>query len=68
MRRQRRRRTWRDYEAIKNNWNPEKFGLNPDGTPRQSYAPVMPQNPYASRYEEPVWGPSEDRYEPYDGN
>lgn len=37
-----------DYEAIKNNWNPEKFGLNPDGTPRQSYAPVMPQHPYAS--------------------
>lgn len=63
----RKRRTWRDYKEMEDNWSWEKLGRNPDGTPHQSYAPVMP-DPYRSLHEKPVWGPPEDRYEPYDGN
>jgi hypothetical protein len=67
MRRQRRRRTLRDYEAMTDNLRGKKVGINPDGTPRESYAPVMP-DPYVSPHEKPVYGRTEDRYEPYDAN
>jgi hypothetical protein len=63
-----RRRTWRDYKEMEDNWSWEKLGRNPDGTPHQSYAPEMPPDPYPSPHKKPIWGPPEDRYEPYDGN
>ncbi len=68
MRRQGRRRTLRDYREMIDNRSPQKFGLNLDGTPRQTYAPVMPPDPYPSPYEKPVYGLPATDYEEYDGN
>ena len=63
-----RRRTWKEYRAIRDRWSGERLRYSPDHSPRPTYAPELPRDPYSSPHKEPVWCPPVTDYEEYDGN